>query len=178
MHGLVNLLGLVGDTPLFDSATWNAELTWMTVLDVTQNENVYKGRKNNTTRWSNYELIDRPDSNYFGLGVNFTPTWYQVSPGMDMFMPLSWSQGVSGNSAVTSGGNESAGTFGIGIGLDVRQKYRFDVKYVGVFGDYSTCPRSVGNPATCVNGAMDVPNGVAAAISDRDFIAFTFKTTF
>ena len=26
--------------------------------------------------------------------------------------------------------------------------------------------------------AMDVPNGVAAAISDRDFIAFTFKTTF
>jgi hypothetical protein len=178
MHGLVNLLGLVGDTPLFDSATWNAELTWMTVLDVTQNENVYKGRKNNTTRWSNYELLDRPDSNYFGLGVNFTPTWFQVSPGMDMFVPLSWSQGISGNSAVAQGGNESAGTFGIGIGLDVRQKYRFDVKYVGVYGDYSTCPRSVGNPASCVNGAMDVPNGVAAAISDRDFIAFTFKTTF
>ena len=177
MHGLVNLLGIVGDTPLFDTASWNTELTWMTVIDVTQNENVYKGRKNNTTRWSNYTLIDRPDSNFFGLGINFTPTWFQVFPGVDMFMPLSWSQGLS-NSAVTSGGSESAGTFGIGIGADVRQKYRFDLKYVGVFGDYSTCPRSVGNPATCVNGAMDVPNGVAAAISDRDFVALTFKTTF
>jgi hypothetical protein len=178
MHGLVNLLGIVGDTPLFDTASWNTELTWMTVLDVTQNENVYKGRKNNTTKWNNYELLDRPDSNYFGLGVNFTPTWFQVFPGVDMFMPLSWSQGISGNSAVTSGGNEDGGIFGIGIGADVRQKYRFDLKYVGIFGDYSKCPRSVGNPATCVDGAMDVNNGVAAAISDRDFIAFTFKTTF
>jgi len=178
MHGLVNLLGLIGDTPLFDAASWNTELTWMTVLDVTQNENVYKGRSNNSSKWNPYELIDRPDDNFFGLGINFTPTWYQVFPGVDVFAPLSWSQGISGNSAVTQGGSDGGGTFGIGIGADVRQKYRFDLKYVGIFGDYSSCPRPGANPATCVNGAMDVPNGVAAAISDRDFIAFTFKATF
>jgi hypothetical protein len=150
----------------------------MTVLDVTQNENVYKGRSNNSSKWNPYELIDRPDDNFFGLGINFTPTWYQVFPGVDVFAPLSWSQGISGNSAVTQGGSDGGGTFGIGIGADVRQKYRFDLKYVGIFGDYSSCPRPGANPATCVNGAMDVPNGVAAAISDRDFIAFTFKATF
>ena len=49
-----------------------------------------------------------------------------------MLAPMSWSQGISGNSAVTSGGNEDGGTFGIGIAADVRQKYRFDLKYVGV----------------------------------------------
>ena len=179
MHGLVNLLGIVGDTPLFDTANWATELTWMTVLDVTQNEAVYKGRSNNSTKWTSYRQIDRVDGDYFGLGVNFTPTWFQVFPGVDMFAPLSWSQGISGNAAVTQGGSESAGTFGIGIGADVRQKYRFDLKYVGVYGDYSKCPRkNAANPATCVNGAMDIPNGVAAAISDRDFVALTFKTTF
>jgi hypothetical protein len=178
MHGLVNLIGIIGDTPLFDTASWSTELTWMTVVNVTQNEAVYKGRDNNSANWAPYTLIDRPDDNFFGLGINFTPTWFQVMPGVDMFMPLSWSQGISGNSAVTQGGNDGAGNFGIGVGLDFRQKYRVDLKYVGVYGDYSKCPRATGNPATCVNGAMDVPNGVAASISDRDFIALTFKTTF
>jgi hypothetical protein len=179
MHGLVNLLGLIAETPLFDTASWNAELTWMTVLDVTQNEAVYKGRDNDvpSTQWAPYTLIDRPDENYFGLGVNFTPTWFQVFPSVDMYAPLSWSQGISGNSAVTSGGNDGAGTFGVGIAFDIRQKYRFDLKYVGVYGDYSQCTTPARVP-TCVPGAMDVPNGVAAAISDRDFIALTFKTTF
>lgn len=176
MHGLVNLLGIIGDTRLFDTASWNAELTWMTVLDVTQNEAVYKGRDNGSTQWAPYNLIDRPDENYFGLGVNFTPTWFQVFPGVDMYAPLSWSQGISGNSAVTSGGNDGTGTFGVGIAFDIRQKYRFDFKYVGLYGDYSQCPRA--GVATCVGDAMDIPNGSTAAISDRDFIAFTFKASF
>ncbi len=51
---------------------------------------------------------------------------------MDMLAPVSWSQGISGNSAVTHGGQEGAGTFGLGIALDFYQKYRFDLKYVGV----------------------------------------------
>ncbi len=31
MHGLVNLVGVVGETPVFDTASWSTELTWMTV---------------------------------------------------------------------------------------------------------------------------------------------------
>ncbi len=45
MHGLVNALGIINKTPVFDTAAWNAELTWMTWLDVTQNEAVFKGRE-------------------------------------------------------------------------------------------------------------------------------------
>ncbi len=30
MHGLVNLLGIVGETPFWDTASWATELTWMT----------------------------------------------------------------------------------------------------------------------------------------------------
>jgi hypothetical protein len=42
--------------------------------------------------------------------VNFTPTWFQVFPGADLSMPLSYSRGMSGNSAVGSGGNKGAAT--------------------------------------------------------------------
>jgi hypothetical protein len=171
MHGLVNALGIINKTPVFDTAVWNAELTWMTWLDVSQNEAVFKGR-------DNYTQIDRVSKNYFGLALNFTPTWFQVFPGVDLLLPLSWSQGISGNSAITAGGSKGAGSFGIGVAADIYQKYRIDLKYVGFYGDYSTCPRTPANVATCVNGAADIFNGLNAIISDRDFIALTFKTTF
>ncbi len=74
MHGLVNALGIINKTPVFDTAVWNAELTWMTWLDVSQNEAVFRGR-------DNYNQIDRASKNYFGLALNFTPTWFQVLPG-------------------------------------------------------------------------------------------------
>ena len=138
MHGLVNALGIINKTPVFDVATWNAELTWMTWLDVTQNEAVFKGRPSNVN--NGYTQIDRVSKNYFGLALNFTPTWYQVLPGVDFLLPLSWSQGISGNSAIVAGGSKGAGTFGIGIGADIYQKYRIDLKYVGFYGDYSTLP--------------------------------------
>jgi hypothetical protein len=179
MHGVVNLLGLVGNTPFWDTASYVAELTWMSVIDVTQNEAVYKGRSNNSAKWTPYEQIDRPDDNYFGLAINFTPTWFQVAPGMDLLAPVTWSEGVSGNSAVTFGGNEGGGTWSAGIAADFYQRFRVELKYVDLFGDYSKCPRkNAANPPTCVNGAMDVNNGVAAAISDRDFVALTLKMTF
>jgi hypothetical protein len=175
MHGLVNLLGIVGATPVFDAASWAAELTWMTWLDVTQNEAVFKGRKG-------YGQIDAVDKNYFGLGMNFTPTWYQVLPGMDLLAPLSWSEGISGNSAVTAGGQENAGSFGIGLAADFYQKYRVDLKYVGFYGDYSKCPRPnvTAQPGSCAGnaGSADIYNGTNASVSDRDFISLTFKMTF
>lgn len=179
MHGLLNLVGIIGETPVFDTASWSTELTWMTWLDVNQNEAVFKGRKG-------YDLIDAVDKNYFGLGINFTPTWFQVFPSVDVLMPLSWSQGFA-NSAVTAGGQDGAGTFGIGAAMDIRQKYRIDLKYVGFYGDYSKCPRAnvTAQPATCLDsagkvntGAADVFNGTNSIISDRDFVSLTFKATF
>jgi hypothetical protein len=166
MHGLVNLLGTFSKTPVFDAASWAAELTWNQWLSVTQNEAVFKGR-------AGYSQIDRVDKNYFGLAINFTPTWFQVFPGVDILAPLSWSQGISGNSALGShGGSEGSGSFGIGIAADIYQKYRIDLKYVGYYGDYCT------DPAKCPASATNVFNGTFSTLQDRDFVALTFKTTF
>ena len=69
---------------------------------VTQNEAVFKGR-------SSYTQIDKPSKNFFGLAINFTPTWFQVFPGVDLLAPVTWSQGISGNAAVLFGGSEGGG---------------------------------------------------------------------
>jgi hypothetical protein len=78
---------------------------------------------------------------YVGLAVNFTPTWFQVLPGVDMQMPLTWSQGLSGNAAVQLGGNKNTGTFSAGIAADIYQKHRVTLAYNGYFGDYSLTAR-------------------------------------
>ncbi len=185
MHGLVNLLGLVGETPIFDSASWATELSWMTYLNVTQNEAVFKGRSAKPGYWSAYTQIDKVDKNYFGLNFNFTPTWYQVLPGMDMLAPLSWSQGISGNSAISAGGQDGAGSFGLGIAADFYQKYRFDLKYVGFYGDTASCKQAasetpaVGSPAGAwIRAGPRCSTAPTATLKDRAFIALTFKTTF
>jgi hypothetical protein len=93
-------------------------------------------------------------------------------------VPLSWAAGISGNSAITAGGQEGAGSFGIGVAADIYQKYRIDLKYVGFYGKNSLCPGVPVNPGTCSTGAVNVFNGTNAIIADRDFLALTFKTTF
>lgn len=161
-HVVLNAIGSIGRTPLFGSATWSTELTFSQWLSVTQGAQYFKGR-------DSYVGIDRVSKNATQLALNFTPTWYQVFPGMDLLMPLSYSLGLSGNSAVATGGSKNAGSFGVGLGLDVYSKYRFDLKYVGYFGDLAL------NPAGTVVSAA---NGTQALLKDRGAVFFTFKTTF
>ncbi len=87
---------------------------------------------------------------------------------------MTWSQGISGNAAVLLGGNENAGNYSVGVAADIYQKYRFDLKYTGYYGNYSTSPTT----ATPAGGVMGVANGVNAALSDRGWVSLTFKTTF
>jgi nucleotide-binding universal stress UspA family protein len=160
-HGLINRVNIFPKTALFDTATLSGELTWMQWSKVTQNPSVFKGD-------ASYTAIDKPTKNFFGLAFNFTPTWFQVWPGLDLSAPLTWSQGISGNAAVLLGGNKSAGNWSAGMAADLYQRYKFQISYNGYFGNYSTT----------ATGAMDVPNGTSAALSDRGWVSFTFKTTF
>jgi len=171
MHGLINAVDVLPKTALFDTATIGAELTWMQWLRVTQNEAVFKGSSLYVNP-DGTQPIDKVTRNFFGLAINFTPTWFQVFPGVDMSAPMTWSQGISGNAAVLLGGNEDAGNYSVGVAFDVYQKYRFDLKYNGYYGNYATtAPGFKGYPGV-------LPNGVNAAISDRGWISLTFKTTF
>ncbi len=160
-HGVLNVFNVIPKTFLFDTAQVIAEATWMQWAKVTQNAAVFKGR-------DSYTGIDKVSKNYFGLAINFTPTWFQVWPGVDLYAPMTWSQGLSGNAAIAFGGNKGAGNWSAGIGADILQRYRVDLRYNGYYGDY----------ATSAAGALTVPNGASASLSDRGWVSLTFKTTF
>lgn len=159
-HALINVVGSLAESPVYDSAAYSAELTWNTWTKVTQNEAVFKGR-------DSYTAVDKADKGATALALNFTPTWYQVFPGADLSLPLSVAQGIGGNSAVTSGGNDGTGSYSVGIGLDYLSQYRFDLKYVDFYGDVDK------NAADVVSAN----NGTNALLKDRGLITFTFKTT-
>jgi hypothetical protein len=172
MHGVLNGINIFPKTALFDTATLGAELTWMQWLRVTQNEAVFKGRSSYLNAVDGTEPVDKVTKNFFGLAMNFTPTWFQVFPGVDLSMPLTWSGGLSGNAAVLLGGNKNAGNYSAGVGADIYQKYRIDLKYSGYYGQYAvTRAGMVGFPDV-------LPNGSLAALSDRGWVSLTFKTTF
>ena len=80
---------------------------------------------------------------------------------------MSYSRGLSGNSPLVFGGNQGLGNFSLGLGADVQQKYRFDLKYIDYVGRYKD------------NGtAVTSTNGLTTFLKDRGFVSLTFKTTF
>lgn len=173
-HGVINGLGMIGRTPVFDAATYAAELTWSRWDRVTQGENLFFAEGYGGCTFPNGATVRNGGKwdgcstrNYYGLGLSFTPTWYQVVAGIDLSMPMAYSVGLSGNAATVFGGNEGNGNFSIGLGADIFQKYRADLKFISYFGHYKD------------NGsAVTTQNGFTTLLKDRDFVSLTIKTTF
>ncbi|HEY1092589.1 MAG TPA: DUF1302 domain-containing protein [Burkholderiaceae bacterium] len=177
VHAVANALGVLPKTALFDTASWGVELVFNRWLSVSGNTAAFKGSAayaagmNGTlTPYAagGAANVDAVTKNYVGLGINFTPTWFQVLPSVDLSLPISWGGGLSGISAVMSGGAKNNGNYSFGVAADVNSRYNFALRYVGLYGGYAS------NAA----GAMVVPESVAAAVSDRGHLMFTFKTTF
>ncbi len=161
VHAVVNALGQIGGTPLWDVADWIVEGAWMRWLSVSQGEQYFMGR-------DDYTAIDRVSKDAFTLSVNFEPAWYRVFSGANLSMPLSYSVGLGGNAAVNSGGNKGAMSYSAGLALDYLNRYRIDLKYVGYTGKYDIDP---------LTGAMETPNGTEPMLKDRGAWFLTFKTT-
>ena len=159
-HAVVNLLGQIAKTPLFDSLDWKVEFIWNTWNKVTEHEELFLGR-------SGYRGIDRVTRSSTGIGLLLEPKWYQAFPSVDLILPIAYSTGLSGVSAVAQGGAKDVGVFSVGIAADVRNQYRFDLKYVGFFG-----PVDATDPTAVV--AKDNP----AYLRDRGMLVLNFKTTF
>lgn len=171
-HALVNVLGTLPKTPVFDIATWAAEIQWAHWSKVRSGANLFNAvgfTPCNATatapakdKW--YGCVTK---NYTGIAFSFTPTWFQVLPSVDLSLPFTYAMGVDGNSAVTFGGNQGLGNFTVGLSADVQQRYRFDLKYIDYIGRYKD------------NGtAVTATNGLTTFLKDRGAVSLTFKTTF
>jgi hypothetical protein len=165
-HGLINGLGVISKTPVFDSANWAVELVWSHWSKVRSGENLFMAVGfapcSNRDKWDGCAT-----RNYYGIGLSFTPTWFQVFPGVDLSAPVTYARGLSGNAATVFGGNEANGNYTVGIGADIQQKYRVDLKYIDFIGRYRN------------NGtAVTTQNGFTTLLKDRGFVSLTAKATF
>ncbi len=165
VHGLVNFVNTIGKTPVFSSASWLAEVVYSTYTKVSEHPELFNA--GGYAPCARRRVSDGcATKDFFSATVGFTPSWFQVFPGADLSLPLTFGMGLHGNSAVLAGGNERAGSYSAGLGLDYRQKYRFDLKYVGYLATYNL------NSTT---GVVATSNG--SQIQDRGWVAFTFKLT-
>lgn len=165
-NGLVNVLGVIPKTALFDAATWAGELAWAHLVSVKSGEGLFMGEGyaacTGKNKWDGCST-----RNYFGMSAAFTPTWYQVFPGVDLSAPMAVFVGLSGNAPTIFGGNQGNGNYAVGLGADVYQKYRFDLKYIDYFGHLKD------------NGSqVTAQNGFTTLLKDRGSVYLTFKTTF
>jgi hypothetical protein len=168
LHGLVNGLGLIPRTPVFDTATWAAELVWAHWTSVNSGSNLFFAEGfapcniAGVDKWNGCTTKD-----YWGIGLAFTPTWYQALPGVDLSAPLTYSRGLSGNAPTVFGGNQANGNYSFGVAADIFQKYRVDLKYIDYYGRYKD------------NGvSVTAQNGFTTLLKDRGFISLTLKATF
>ena len=175
LHAVLNAIGVLS-LPAFSTASWAVELTYSRWLDVRENRDMFYGEGFGVCR-------DDPDlaaqglartaadgcatRDHVAVGASFAPTWFRVLPGVDLLAPLSVSWTIRGNSPVTLGGNEGSGTYGAGVAADVRNRYRFDLRYVDFFG-------STRDDGTVVTSA----NGQIALLRSRGSVTLTAKATF
>ncbi|WP_449433523.1 DUF1302 domain-containing protein [Pseudomonas putida] len=178
LHVVLNGLVTFGNTPIWDASSLAVEGAWTHLVSVDKGEQTFKGD-------SSYRGVDKVDTNAYTLAVNFTPTWFQVFPGVDVSMPMSYNVGLKGNSAVQLGGNEGSGSYSVGVAADVYQKYKFDLKYVDSFGRFDTCETGFDNNTPganglyqCIPGQITAQSGLSPLLKDRGMVTASFKTTF
>jgi len=183
LHWTINGLVAIAETPLFDSASLLGELYYSNLLSLdSKNEALYKGE-------DTYRGIDKPTRDNWGLAVNFTPTWYQVFPGVDLSAPLSINVGLDGVSPVVAGGAEDTGNYAVGVSAAIYNQYYVDLKYVDSFGETQKCdnggtdgttPNALDGTEryTCYAGGYSSFSGGGATGEDRGAVYLTFKTTF
>lgn len=146
-HVVINGLKLLSDTALWDGGTIIMEAAFSRIADITKNEA--------------FLLADaKKDDISTGIGIVFTPEYFQVFPGTDMKLPMSVSYTLdNGNEpAIGLGGNPGIGTGSIGAEFNVDQLWTVSLKYNIFFGKEE--------------------NGFLGLLADRDNVSFTVKRTF
>lgn len=167
-HALVNMVAYIGDTPLFDSAPLSAELTYSRLDKVDNNTKAQFEAMHEDHGCTLGKKGGCVTDDAWGLNMAFTPTWYQVFPGIDMKMPVSYGVGLKGNSPAPLGAAEGSGSWSVGAGLDIYSKYNVTLAYNDYFGDYVKSP--VTNQIIGSNGS--------GTLDDRGWLSLTLKTVY
>jgi hypothetical protein len=178
LHAVINGVYLLPRTALWESGSMSGELVYSRLLKVTKNADLFRGvghlgcnaataAATGGAKTVGEKMDGCATKDVLLVQVNFTPQWLGAFPGIDLTAPMSIAYGLHGNGATLGGGNERAATWSIGVEADVRQQYKFGLRWNDSYARYASGP----------TGLVTTSNGNAVQ-RDHGWLALTFKTSF
>lgn len=169
-HALANVIAYFGRTPMFDSASLTAEVTYSHLDKVKSHPENFNSVDQACLGATDQLGCATRDA--WGITARFVPIWFQVVPGTDLSLPMLWSGGIKGTSPVLFGGYEGSGSYSLGVALDVRSRYNIALAYNGSYTRHHD--DSVNPFGQAQVGGI---SGIGAQW-DRGWVSLTFKTSF
>ncbi|HHJ1300225.1 TPA: DUF1302 domain-containing protein [Pseudomonas sp. H2] len=151
-HLNLNMLASLGPSFIANEASLVGEIAWNRLLSVTKNR----------------AALD-PSATDDGVGIKlvYSPTYRQIFPGIDLSVPVGISYFPMGKSAVISSfGPDRGGDFNIGLSATYLDRVTLGLTYTHYYGPEDTN----------LNAASQFT--FKQSLKDRDYLAFSVKTTF
>lgn len=158
LHANLSTVYLLKTSPLWQGGTLLAEIAWNRRASIERNPAALDP---NTTR------------DAVALRAVFSPSYYQVLPGVDINVPIGIGYNPRGKSSAIfdfNGGTEHGGDLSIGITGNYEQKWQFGLNYVHYFGREQSFLIPPNSPQAYLSYGQ--------ALRDRDFISLNIKRTF
>jgi hypothetical protein len=151
-HVNLNVLASLEPSFISNEASLIGEIAWNRLLKVTENRSA---------------LDPNATDDGIGLKLVYSPTYRQVFSGVDISVPLGVSYFPMGKSAVVgSFGPDKGGDFNIGVSATYLDRVTCGLTYTHYYGPDDTTL----NEASQFNYKQ--------AMKDRDYLAFSIKSTF
>lgn len=182
LHFLLSTVFTLNKNPLFDAGAIALQLDAMRLQKITSGASLYNGEGGNAACVDNLVLRGCSTRHAASIGVNFSPTWQQVLPSMDVSVPVLMMYGLKGNAAAVGAGILPQGSWLVRPGLRVeylvgQYKHQFDLGYTARGGKTGI----LDNGAGAVNGHGGAPMFNASGLAnfrDRNYVSFTYQTAF
>ena len=163
-HALFNVVGYSGKTPIFDSMVWMGEFVYSSVDKVRTNAANFNHVDYACKGGTEAQRLTCATNDFMSISARVEPKWMQVWNGVDVTLPIYYTMGVKGNSAVFYGGYEGNGSFSVGLTADYQNKHNFAL----------TFSQPLDKKVITGNTVL----GATSNLWDRGNLAFTYKTTF
>lgn len=153
-HAQISAIALFSPSTVWDGGSFIGELAWNRRLSVTKNANA---------------LAANSSRDAWALRFIFEPLWNQVSPGLDLAVPIGLGYSAKGNSSVVAQfnpGGKKGGDLSIGLKALYQQVWKAGITYTHFFGDDA--------PALTPAAQLSLKQ----YLKDRDFVAVSVQRTF
>lgn len=144
-HAQVSAIYILGRSAWWESAEVVGEVAWNRITSI---------------KTDAASLNPNASRDAWGLRVQFSPTWYQVIPLLDLSLPINLGYSPKGASAAAPIGTDEGGDITIGVNAEYAKQWKARLAYTHYFGE------------------PGLVTTFQQSLKDRDFLSFSVQRTF